>query len=67
VILAGVNFSWIQIVMPSGSVANIRKRKTAQIGEQSYPAKAINGVVQFPITYAVTHIKCHIFDVKQEM
>jgi hypothetical protein len=53
--------------MPSGSVANIRKRKTAQIGGQRYPAKAINGVVQIPITYAVTHIKCHIFDVKQEM
>lgn len=66
-ILAGVNFSWIQIVMPSGSVANIRKRKTALICGRSYPAKAINGMVQFPITYAVTHIKCHIFDVKQEM
>jgi hypothetical protein len=53
--------------MPSGSVANTRKRKTALICGRSYPAKAINGVVQFPITYAVTHIKCHIFDVKQEM
>jgi hypothetical protein len=53
--------------MPSGSVANIRKRKTAQIGEQSYPAKAITGVLQIPIMNAVTHIKYHIFDAKQEM